>query len=220
MRTLMTILLLLGCHAASAASAASAAKTGLSASFDLTKHVIISEWMSKNWMPTQSVGGDLTGDGLPDMAVVLLRTYTTSSEPEYPEGTRALALFVGHNSGEYRLHTRAAGILPCLYCLGSVAGIPELATLDLEIEDQVLGVRWLQGHHDSEMASIHLRIGYDKAKRAFHLLSDETLTIDRIGQRHDRRLRNYQTGEVTTGNGTRVEKPRFIPLDDVDAFDF
>ena len=214
-RTLLTLSLLLGYHAAGLENAGEAAIT-----FDLLKYVVISDWVSKNWKPIQSTGGDITGDGLPDMAVILLRTYETQSEPEYPEGTKALAIFVGHESGEYRLDTMVSAILPCLYCLGTVSGIPELAKFDLEIEDHVLDLRWLRGHRDSEMASVHLRIGYDRGRRHFKLLSDDTLTINRTGQRQVRRLRNYQTGEVTTGEGTHYEAPRIKPLEEVDAFDF
>lgn len=73
--------------------------------------------------------------------------------------------------------------------------------LDLEIEENALEIRWLRGHRDTEMALVHLRIGYDRGRRIFKLLSDDTLTIDRIGKRQDRRLRNYQTGEVTNPRG-------------------
>ena len=215
MRSLLILLLLLSCYRSNAAATESPPVT-----FNLRKHVVISEWVSKNWTPTQSTGGDITGDGLPDMAVVLLRTYTTSNEPEYREGTKALAIFIGHESGEYRLRTLVSGMLPCLYCLGTVAGIPELAKLDLEIEDHVLEIGWLRGHKDTEMASVRLRIGYDRESDRFKLLSDETLTIKRIGQQQERRLRNYQTGEITTGDGTHYETPRFIPLEEIDPFDF
>ena len=177
----------------------------------------IERFVPVGWVSTQSVQGDLNGDGMADVASVLEREDTVDGNPVEVAGSRGLLVLLADPSGGYRFQDFAPEALPCVSCLGDLGGEPHAPAIKLAIAGQRLTVRWRRDFPQTK--EIKLIIGYDSERGALRLLGDEALTADRLSGKTVRVVRDYRAGTMTSDGRESRLAPRFIPLIEVSAED-
>ncbi len=185
---------------------------------EVTEPIDIAGWVSSLWEPVAAYGGLLDPDDLEDVVVILHRRDAIPGDPEFPIGSRGLAIFTLTPEGTYRREGLAERLLPCVECLGGFGRDPGDVPFDVEIADRRLQLSWLS--NDSGLVSVRLTIAWDAERRAFALVGDELMRADAAGGIQYRRSRDYVAGrEVLDGVG-RPMAPRFIPIETVSAEDY
>jgi hypothetical protein len=197
---------------------ASAACKSESRPEDPTTDPDVTRLVPVGWSMTQSVPGDLNGDGAEDLAAVVLRGESADGNPAEEEGARGLLVLFADPEGGYRIQEFAPAALPCAYCLGALGGAPDAPAFALAIEDGKLSVGWLRGSR--EMVEVRLTIVYDAERGALRLAGDEMVTSDRLSGASSRLVRDYVTGTETGEGGVTSRPPRFVPLTEVSGDDY
>jgi hypothetical protein len=113
------------------------------------KKEAIDRLVPAGWGPTQSVQGDLNGDGMADLVAVLMRDDSPNGSTVEQEGSQGLLVLFADPSGGYRYQDFAPEALPCATCLGALGGNPNAALLALAVADQKLTVGWREGSRGS-----------------------------------------------------------------------
>lgn len=180
--------------------------------------VDVSGWVTQLWEPLETVGGDLTGNGLEDLVVALHRRDAIPGDDQVPVGSRGLAIFLLSPNGRYRRVVLAEKLLPCVTCLGSLsrdsAGVP----FEIDITGRKIQVSWIS--NKDGFASVRLTFAWNRKQRAFGLVRDEVNRAGPLRGGHSRRTRDYEAGiQVDDGVKTSME-PRFIPIETVSAADY
>jgi hypothetical protein len=178
----------------------------------------IERFVPEGWEPTQSAAGDLNGDGIKDLAVVVERSDEAEGDDIRAQGSRGLLVLFGKPDGGYRFQAFAPDALPCAYCLGAMGAAPGTPAFELRIANRELSVGWIRGSR--ETTAVKLVIAYDAKRNQLGLLGDEVITTDRLTGKTTIQHRNYATGTLTVnGSESRLE-PRFIPIIEVSAEDY
>jgi hypothetical protein len=178
----------------------------------------IERFVPQGWTPTQTVEGDINGDGRADLAAVLLRDDSGNGDMAVEPSRRGLLVLFADPAGGYRYQDFAREALPCATCLGALGGPLDAPAFQLAIADQELTVGWLQGSR--EMTKVKLIIGYDREGREMRLLRDESVTTDRLSGRSSRLVRDYQAGTMMTDDQESRLPSKVIPLTEVSADDY
>jgi hypothetical protein len=171
----------------------------------------VEPFVPEGWEPLQTVAGDLSGDGVKDLAVVVERSDESEGDALSQPGSRGLLVLFGKPKGGYRFETFAPGVLPCANCLGNAERKPGTPAFLLTIKDRELTIGWVRRAPDA-VAHVKLVIAYDAKRNQLGLLTDETIAADRGTGKVSSRQRNYATGTVTTNGRQQKMAPRFIPL--------
>jgi len=130
----------------------------------------IERFVPIGWVSTQSVLGDLNGDGVADAASVLLRNEAVNGNPVEQAGSRGLLVLFASPVGGYRFQDFAPEALPCASCLGDREGDPQAPVFELTIADGRLTVGW---RRDAGVSTeVKLVIGYDPERGMLRLLGD------------------------------------------------
>jgi hypothetical protein len=168
-------------------------------------------FVAEGWEPQQTAAGDLNGDGIKDLAVVVERSDESEGDALSQPGTRGLLVLFGKPKGGYRFEAFAPDVLPCANCLGNAERKPGTPAFLLTIKDRELTIGWVRKAPDA-VAHVKLVIAYDAKRNQLGLLTDETIAADRATGKVSSRQRNYATGTVTTNGRQQKMEPRFIPL--------
>jgi len=178
----------------------------------------IARLVPKGWVSTQSVKGDLNGDGMVDLVAILLRGDLADGNPVEQAGDRGLLVLFADSAGGYRFQDLAVEALPCAACLGDIDGDPKAPVFELAVAEGRLTVGW---RRDSpEISEVELIIGYDRERGVLRLLGDQTDAIGRLSDGSSRLIRDYITGTMTRNGQESSFPPRFIPLTEVSAEDY
>jgi hypothetical protein len=164
------------------------------------------------WTPVQSAAGDLNGDGLTDVAVVLEQKRPTLATQDYAR-SRALMVLFATATGRWFQQAMVRDLLPCASCLGTLSAEAGPDLFDLEIADGELRVGWVMGSEVLE--SVRLTFSYDPERRVLRLARDEEASFDPRRRTRARVANDYIAGHREI-DGRQVEAaPRHIPIIEV-----
>lgn len=164
------------------------------------------------WTPVQSAAGDLNGDGLTDVAVVLEQKRPTQATKDYAR-SRALMILFAAATGRWSEQAMVRDLLPCASCLGTLSAEAGPDVFDLEIIDGELRVGWLIG--SEVLKSVRLTFSYDPERRALRLARDEEASFDPKHRTRTRVANDYIAGHREI-DGRQVDAaPRYIPIIEV-----
>jgi hypothetical protein len=171
----------------------------------------IEPFVPEGWEPIQTAGGDLNGDGIKDLAVVVERSDASEGDAVSQPGSRGILALFGKPTGGYRFEAFAPGVLPCANCLGNAERKPGTPAFLLTIKDRELTIGWVRRAPEA-VDHVKLVVAYDAKRNQLGLLTDETVAADRVTGNISSRRRNYATGTVTTNGQHQKMALRFIPL--------
>lgn len=167
-----------------------------------------------SWTVHTQASGDLNGDGLSDVALVLRRESSEATEPgskggsggEAEEQVEALlVLALRDPSGAYRVHTRAPKAI-CVGCGGVKAPFGEPLG-ELSIERGVLTILVEGGSR--AIWSNWFRWRLDPKANRFLLIGHTSKTTDTVGEEPDALLDiNFSTGKAERREGGKTKRCR------------
>ena len=164
------------------------------------------------WTPVQSAAGDLNGEGLADVAVVLEQTRPTLAAKDDAR-SRALMILFATAIGRWSQQAMVRDLLPCAFCLGTLSAEAGPDVFGLEIIDGELRVGWVIG--SEVLKYVRLTFSYDPERRALRLARDEEAKFDPKRRTRTRVANDYIAGHREIDD-RRVEfASRYIPIAEV-----
>jgi hypothetical protein len=165
------------------------------------------DFAPKGWQIEQSLNADFNGDGVADIAAVLVETFVGKANPDnLPERQRALlvALKKGNRYQRVGLGPRA---LICTRCGGAFWGIGEVS-VNLAVLKNVLLVSFESGANEINGQTYRYRLSTTSSGQRMQLIGMNSKSYWRTTGDFTDKSSNYLTGErvVTTGNESRDNK--------------
>jgi len=181
--------------------------------------LVLDDRVSDLWEPVAAIGGQIFPDAPEEVVVVLHRRESPTIGDTLPRGSRGLAVFRLNDQGTYDLIAQADGVLPCVYCLGTLNRNPMANPVDIEIEDQRLTIGWIS--NKDTLIAVRLTFAWSEEDLAFLLVTEDlTLANSRTREIASRRIRDYLEGTETVNGQTRPIARRHIPMQQVKAQDY
>ena len=160
----------------------------------------------------QSAAGDLNGEGLADVAVVL-EQMRPALATEDDVRSRALMILFAIAASRWSQQAMVRDLLPCASCLGTLSAEAGPDVFDLEIVDDALRVGWVMG--SEVLKSVRLTFSYDPERRALRLGRDEEASFDPKRRTRTRVANDYIAGRREIDDRQVETAPRYIPVAEV-----
>ena len=145
------------------------------------------DFFPKGWTVEEQVNGDLNGDGVSDIAAILVQSKPDSAEDE-PQ--RALIVLLGHDKEKYIPAGTNDKFLQCKGCGGVKEGVGISIEKGVIIVDQMSGSR--------EFANETWRFRYDPQTQRFVMIGKDLETGDGMRGTGTIASFNYLTGRKIT----------------------
>jgi hypothetical protein len=147
-------------------------------------------FLPKGWTVEDQASGDLNGDGVPDMAVVLVQGGDQSQMEDEPQ--RALIVLLSHGKENFTLAGINDKFFQCKGCGGIKEGVVISIKKGVIVAEQMSGSR--------EFANETWRFRYDPKARRFVIIGRDLETGDGMRGTGTIESNNYLTGLKITEN--------------------
>jgi len=159
----------------------------------------LDDFVPKGWKVDLQVSGDLNGDGVPDIAAILIEDKPDSDQSDADEGpAHAFIVLLGADNGKFVLSGKNTKLLQCKGC----GGIKEF--VDIRINKGVLVVYQMSGSRWYTYTTWRFR--YDPKSLRFVLIGMDSEEGDNVLNKKTIESSNYLTGLKTTQQGNKTSK--------------
>ncbi len=149
----------------------------------------LTDFLPKGWTVETQARGDLNGDGVADLAAVLVQDDQVQGDDQ-PE--RAMIVILSYGKAKFTLAGTNDTIFQCKGCGGVKEGVGISIKKGVIIATQSSGSR--------EFASETWRFRYDSPKRRFIIIGNDLETWDGLEGAGTNESSNYLTGQKITEN--------------------